>query len=90
MRKKRCMWIRELVTSDDPSLLMTIRNYYGQRTENFDDVQLYEKAKKLYENNANGVKNWGKLFKNIKPIELKTQVKTEETTNANNNSTVIE
>lgn len=86
MRAKKVKWIKELVIGDDPSLLLTIRNYYGSKTDNFDDSKIYRTAKKLYSKSVPGIKNWGKVFKNIKPIQMKP----EEVKNvSNNNSSVI-
>jgi hypothetical protein len=79
MRGKRVKWIKDLVVRDDPSLLLTIRNYYGTQTEKFNDSRIYRKAKKLYSRSVSDVKNWGKVFTNL------SSMKVEETVNGINN-----
>jgi len=91
MRAKRARWIKDLVIGDDPSLLLTLRNYYGDKTEKFDDSKIYRKAKLLYSRAVPERKNWGKVFKNLSSMKVeKPIVKKEEDLNVNNNQSVIE
>jgi len=92
MRGKKVKWIKDLVIGEDPALLVTMRNYYGEKTEQFDDSKLYRKAKELYSRSVPERKTWGNIFKklDLKNIE-KPIIKKEEVTNVrNNNSIVIE
>ena len=67
MNSSRLKWIRELVTDEDPSLLLSVRQYYGEKTKEMDDVMIYKAAKKLWRKNIPEKKNWGKWIKeNIK------------------------
>jgi len=48
MNGKRSKHIRRLVAAKEPILLMTIRQYYGKKTEEFEYRQTYQAAKTLY------------------------------------------
>lgn len=90
MRGKRARWIKDLVIGDDPSLLLTIRNYYGSKTDQFDDAKIYRKAKQLWSECVPGTKNWGKVFKNLSSLSVpKTNVVKEEVQNVNSDNPVI-
>lgn len=89
MRGKRVKWIKDLVIGDDPSLLLTIRNYYGEQTEKFNDSKIYRKAKKLYSRSVPEVKNWGKLFKNLSSMKVEKPSVKEEVSNVINNDNPV-
>ena len=63
MNSARAKWIRELVTDEDPSLLLSVRQYFGEKTKEMDDVAIYKAAKKLWEKNIPEKKKWGKWIK---------------------------
>jgi len=48
MNGEKSRHIRRLVAAKEPILLMTIRQHYGKRTEQFEYRQTYQAAKKLY------------------------------------------
>lgn len=60
MNNTRAKWLRNLVIDEDPSLLLTIRKYFGEKTKQMDDYMLYKIAKKLWKENVPEKKFWGK------------------------------
>ncbi|MHA1827431.1 MAG: hypothetical protein ACTSX6_02155 [Candidatus Heimdallarchaeaceae archaeon] len=48
MRGTRIKHLKRLVAAKEPILLMTIRQHYGKRTEQFQYRQILQAAKKLY------------------------------------------
>ena len=48
MRGKRARFLRNLVKKADANMLFSIRNYFGEFTENMNEVQIYRAAKKLW------------------------------------------
>jgi len=60
MNNRRAKWIRNLVVDEDPSLLLTVRTYFKDKTKDMDDFRLYKAAKKLWTKNVPEKKFWGK------------------------------
>lgn len=60
MSGKRVKWLNNLVKTYDVQLLLTLRNIYGEKTNNFDEIQLLEKAKKCWKNKVPGIEKWGR------------------------------
>lgn len=60
MNNRRAKWIRNLVVDEDPSLLLTVRQYVGDKTKDLDDYKLYKIAKKLWKSKVPETKFWGK------------------------------
>lgn len=60
MRNSRCKWLRNLVIDEDPSLLLTIRKYVGDKTKDMDDIKIYKVSKKLWNRHIPEAKSWGK------------------------------
>lgn len=60
MRGKRVKWIRKLVINTDPAMLLTIRKYYGERTQEMRPFALLRAAKKLWKRNIPEREYWGK------------------------------
>lgn len=60
MNNRRAKWIRNLVIDEDPSLLLTVRQYVGDKTKDLDDYKLYKLAKKLWKKKIPEAKFWGK------------------------------
>jgi hypothetical protein len=89
MRGKRVKWIKDLVVGDDPSLLLTVRNYYGNQTEKFNDSKVYRKAKELYSRCVPEVKDWGKVFKNLSSMKVEKPIVKEEVSNVINNDNPV-
>jgi hypothetical protein len=59
MNQKKAKWLKGLVFSKNPILLLLIRNYYGSSTQGMEYVQLLRKAKILYKNGLiKNVKGW--------------------------------
>lgn len=59
MNQKKVKWLRKLVNTRNPVLLLLIRNKYGEQTQGMDYGQLFKKAKKLYrDGEIQKVKNW--------------------------------
>ena len=48
MRGTKAKQLRRLIAAQEPILLMTIRNHYGKRTEQFGYRQTLRAAKNLY------------------------------------------
>ena len=48
MNGKRVKHLRRLITAQEPILLMTIRQHYGEKTKEFGYKQILRAAKKLY------------------------------------------
>jgi len=48
MNNKTAKHLRRLVVAKEPILLMTVRQEYGNRTEQMGFRQIYQAAKKLY------------------------------------------
>jgi len=63
MNNRRAKWLRELVISEDPSLLLTVRKHFKEKTKEMDDFKLYQAAKKLWKMNIPEKKFWGKWMK---------------------------
>ena len=42
--------LRKLVVNENPAILVAVRDYCGEKTENMDDLQIYRTVKKLYKN----------------------------------------
>ena len=69
MNQKKVKWLRKLVNTKNPVLLLLIRNKYGEETQGMDYGQLFKKAKELYRaGEIQKVKNWptmeGRIFDN--------------------------
>lgn len=59
MNGKKAKWLKKLVNTKNPVLLLLIRNKYGEETQGMDYGQLYNITKKLYKNGEiQKVKNW--------------------------------
>ena len=59
MNQKKAKWLRKLVETRNPVLLLLIRNKYGEETQGMDYTQLFKKAKHLYkQGELQQVKNW--------------------------------
>ncbi len=59
MNQKKAKWLRKLVSTRNPVLLLLIRNKYGEQTQGMDYGQLNKKAKQLYkQGEIQKVKNW--------------------------------
>lgn len=48
MNGKRVKHLKRLVAANEPILLMTIRQHYGEKTKDFEYRQIVRAAKKLY------------------------------------------
>jgi len=48
MNGKKVKHLRRLIAANEPILLMTIREHYGERTKEMSYRQTYQAAKKLY------------------------------------------
>ena len=48
MRGTKAKQLRRLIAAQEPILLMTIRNHYGERPEKFEYRQTLKAAKNLY------------------------------------------
>lgn len=59
MRKKRAKFLRKLVISNDPNLLITVRNKKGDRTKEMDTRQIYKVAKKIWTSKDPACIRWG-------------------------------
>jgi hypothetical protein len=72
MNEKKAKWLRKLVYTRNPALLLLIRNKYGEQTQGMDYGRLYKKAKDLYKKREiQKVKGWPTIaelrkFKGIK------------------------
>jgi hypothetical protein len=59
MNGKKSKWLKNLVSTRNPVLLLLIRNKFGEQTQGMDYVKLYSAAKKLYKNGEiQKVGNW--------------------------------
>lgn len=54
MNGRAAKQLRVLVAEENPAILLAIRTFYGEKTENMNDIQLYRAAKKLYSNGSLG------------------------------------
>lgn len=71
MNGKRAKWLRGLVNTRNPVLLLLIRNKYGEQTQGMGYTELYKIAKKLYKNREiQKVKGWPTL-KELKKMKGK-------------------
>ena len=62
MNQKKAKWLRKLVATKNPVLLLLIRNKYGESTQGMDYTQLYRKAKYLYKKHElQKIKGWPTL-----------------------------
>jgi hypothetical protein len=62
MRQKRAKWIKKLVESGDPVLLMAIRNKYGDKTQNMKPEKVYKVAKEMWKSNElKHITGWPKI-----------------------------
>ena len=61
MRKKRVKEIWKLVRENDPNLLLSVRNYYGEKTKDMDEQSIFREAKKLWNRGIPARKLWGIL-----------------------------
>jgi hypothetical protein len=59
MNQKKAKWLRKLVATKNPVLLLLIRNKYGESTQGMGYVQLLRKAKYLYKKGEiQKIKKW--------------------------------
>ena len=59
MNQKKAKWLRKLVNTKNPVLLLLIRNHYGESTQGMDYGQLLTKTKHLYKKGEiQKIKNW--------------------------------
>ena len=59
MNNKKAKWLRSLVNTKNPVLLLLIRNKFGETTQGMDYNGLYKAAKKLFKlGEIQKVKNW--------------------------------
>ena len=59
MNQKKAKWLRALVNTKNPVLLLLIRNKFGESTQGMDFAQLLNAAKKLYRSGEiQKVTNW--------------------------------
>jgi len=59
MNQKKAKWLRKLVSTKNPVLLLLIRNKFGEATQSMDYGKLYKTAKKLYKSGEiQKIKNW--------------------------------
>ena len=71
MNGKRAKWIAKLVATQNPVLLVMIRNKYGKLTERMTPRQIYQAAKKMwYSGELKGVRGWPSL-KELKNMNMK-------------------
>ncbi len=62
MSGNRAKWIRKLLATDDPVLLMAIRNKYGDRTNQMHKRKVYQVAKELWSRKElRHIKDWPKI-----------------------------
>jgi len=59
MRKTRIKFLRKLVNDKDPNMLLSIRNYAGERTKDMDEEKIFDVAKKLWLTGFKERKLWG-------------------------------
>ena len=48
MNQKKAKWLKKLVNTKNPALLLLIRNKYGESTQGMDYGELYKATKYLY------------------------------------------
>jgi len=59
MNQKKVKWLKKLVSTKNPVLLLLIRNKYGESTQGMGYAQLFNTAKKLYKNGEiQKIKGW--------------------------------
>ena len=59
MNQKKVKWLRKLVSTKNPVLLLLIRNKYGEWTQGMDYGQLFKTTKKLYKKGElQKIKGW--------------------------------
>jgi len=59
MNEKKVKWLRKLVSTKNPVLLLLIRNKYGESTQGMDYGKLFKTAKKLYKKGEiQKIKGW--------------------------------
>jgi hypothetical protein len=59
MNGKKAKWLRKLVNTKNPVLLLLIRNIYGDETQGMGYGQLFKKAKYLYKiGEMQKIKDW--------------------------------
>jgi len=59
MNQKKATWLRKLVETRNPVLLLMIRNKYGEATQGMDYGKLFKISKKLYKNGEfQTIKGW--------------------------------
>ena len=67
MNEKKAKWLRKLVATRNPVLLVMIRNKYGESTQGMDYGQLSKITKKLYKKGEiQKVKGWPTMHEMIK------------------------
>ena len=59
MSQKRVKWIRNLIRNKDSNLLITVRNYCGEKTETMNSKEIYREARKLWRLKVRETKKWG-------------------------------
>jgi len=60
MNGKRSRWIKTLVEDIDPPMLLTVRDHYGEKTNEMDEYTLYQAAKTLWKKGVKGTNKWGR------------------------------
>ena len=59
MRKTRAKFLAKLARENDPNLLLTIRNRFGDKTKELENDNIYKYAKKLWNAKVPERKLWG-------------------------------
>lgn len=70
MNSGKAKWIRKLVGLGVPEVMLMIRDKHGNRTGQMSYQQVFNSAKKLWEEKAPGVEKWPKR-KDLKKYEKK-------------------
>ena len=59
MRKTRIKFLRKLVKDKDVNMLLSVRNYAGERTKDMGEENIFELAKRLWLTGFKERKLWG-------------------------------
>jgi hypothetical protein len=59
MRKIRAKKLAKLARENDPNLLLSIRNRFGDKTKEMENDKIYRTAKKLWNAKVPERKSWG-------------------------------
>ena len=58
MNRRRAKHISKLVATQNPVVLLSIRNKFGERTEHMKPRRIYREAKKMWSSHAKGTEEW--------------------------------